>query len=137
MKNRTLVLFLVLVLIAIPMASVNGCTGYSDFAGYVYEWTNAPAGSTSLIIEAEELPQGYEVKPLEGVVVDANDEDESHPFIMTSREDGYFHKGLTVEFQEDIIVKVNHPGYQRANLQFDVHKDKYFYSLIVLLVPAS
>jgi len=36
---------------------------------------------------------------------------------------------------EDIIIKVDQPGFKPAELQFDVDKDTYFYSLIVLLVP--
>lgn len=124
--------FILVASLALPFYS---CTGYLDFRGHVYEWTNAPAGRTSEIIEADELPDGVQVKPISGVTVEANDEDESHPFQMVSDAEGEFHKGLTVEFSEDIIVKVNHPGYGRASLQFDVDKDKYFYSLIVLLVP--
>jgi hypothetical protein len=135
MKKRILEFFLGLMLLASLVIPAGGCTGYLDFAGYVYEWTNAPPGSTSRIVETEEIPEGYQVKPLAGVTVDANDEDQSHPFTMVSNAEGKFHQGLTVELQEDVIVKVNHPGYSRATLQFDVHKERYFYSLIVLLVP--
>ena len=135
MKNRTLALILALILITVPVIAFGGCTSYLDFSGYAYEWTNAPAGTQSMIIEADKLPEGYEVKPIVGVAVEANDEDKSHPFIMVSGNDGYFHKGLTVEVAEDIIIKVDQPGFKPAELQFDVDKDTYFYSLIVLLVP--
>ncbi len=136
-KNRFALLLLSLILLVSLALPFSSCTHYLDFAGYVYEWTNATAGETSTIIEADKIPEGYQVKPLPGITVDANDEDESHPFKMVSNEQGYFHKALTVEIQEDIIAKVNQPGYSRATVQFDVHKDKYFYSLIVLLVPGK
>jgi hypothetical protein len=135
MRKRLTAHFLVFVLLAIFTLPFNSCTGFLDFRGYAYEWTNAPSGSTSVIIQAEKLPEGTQVRPLSGVTVDANDEDQSHPFQMVSDTEGEFHKSLTVELHEDIIVNVNHPGYTRASLQFDVSKDKYFYSLIVLLVP--
>jgi hypothetical protein len=126
-----LLIFMLLSALTLP---AGGCTGYLDFRGFVYEWTNAPSGSTSVIIQSDTLPDGYQVKPLAGVTVDANDEDQSHPFTMVSNAEGEFHKGLTVELHEDIIVNVNHPGYLPGRLQFDVFKEKYFYSLIVLLV---
>jgi hypothetical protein len=135
MRKRLTAPFLVFVLLAISTLPFNGCTGFLDFRGYAYEWTNAPSGSTSVIIQADTLPEGAEVRPLSGVMVDANDEDQSHPFQMVSNPDGEFHKALTVELREDIIVNVNQPGYDRASLQFEVSKNKYFYSLIVLLVP--
>jgi len=64
MKNRTLALILALALLAVPVTMFNGCTSYLDFSGYAYEWTNAPAGTQSMIIEADKLPEGYEVKPI-------------------------------------------------------------------------
>ena len=137
MKYRKPGLFLVLVILAASVLPASGCTGYADFAGHAYVWTNAPAGSASQFLEAEDVPEGYEVRPLEGVTITANDKDGSHPFTMVSNADGYFHENLTVEFQEDVIMKVNHPGYKPVTLQFDVHKDRYFYTVVLLLVPVS
>ena len=136
-NSRIALPFLCLILSTVLVLPFSSCQTYLDFAGYAYEWTNAPAGAASKIIEADRVPEGYQVKPLEGVTVDAEDKDGSHPFQMVSNELGYFHKALYVEIQEDIIAKVNYPGYNNTILQFGVHKDRYFYSLIVLLVPAG